>query len=527
MPTSEEHLKNVIENYSQALISLEQNLHSLELNDKTLCHVRSCCRGFRYRPKTDLQKQAAAQRKALVTHWKRELETQQQKVQEEVLKTLHARDNVEFSLCCSKENSLIEPSKLKKLADADFQLKTYCKRYSRKLAKIFLDLDKQKSLAKFKDAWWWNPEHPRDRLDGLWDLLTAGSVVLGLAFTANIAPRFWVGEPSAVGAFAVLGSTVLSLLIGKEALDPSRMTQFLKKRLENWGFPSFNHSEIIVGIAVLFAFFTGSISFFFLDDIAECYYKKVPESRWWELRATSENENNLKRSLAFSPDHEGANLRLGFLYELQGDLEDARKYYKTAAQNGSSPAIYRLAGLYLMDEGKDAEKSVNAAATVLNRFKENIKNEKDRESWKISMAWARLRQKRYDEASQAIGDALNLHKENYFTRSPQSFTTDIPTTVYCVQAEILYRQFDENLKNKQTQQTAKENSKKSKEFQEVLFWWDRCSRCASSEDPDEDFWKTKASNFLRLEEKNKDNETIKKIAEEIKKFYDEPDEPCG
>jgi hypothetical protein len=522
MPQS---LNASLHHYGQSLIKLEKGAERLEYNYRSLKQIKAAHRCAKQSFLNQEQKQAKALRETEIKRISSEIETQKQALKKLIPGILDLRDQIE-QILHTENNQLPVDQQLEEIVNYDERLK----QQGRLIAKT-LDLEKRRSPRKFKDNWWWNLEHPRDRFDWLWKIATGIGIVLSLGFTANIAPRFWVGEPSAVGAMAVLGSTLLSLLIGKEALDPSRATQFLEHLLEKMGVPKVSRSEILGCSALLFALLTGIISFFCLDHIANYYYKQASQENWWELKATSANENHFKRALAFNPDHADANFRLGFLYELRRDLDEAKKYYKLGAQNQSIPAAFRLAVLYLRGENKDSHQLVDSAVTTLMRIKPKVNDLKDsdkyKESFYIALAWARLEQNRYskldkpvdsDGADHYIDKALSLH---YSSQSEKN-SFDIPTSVHCVKAALLMRQYNEQKQVNQSslkKRSAKQDLEilqKDKNWQRSIYWWEKCKSCASPSDPEEDYWKTKAIIFLRDSEPTKNKDAIKQIDKEEK-----------
>lgn len=407
-----------------------------------------------------------------------------QTLRDAILTVLCARDELEQVL----HDRYQAPSSLPPLMLEQIdQLDELLKQRSGAIAK-YLDLEKWRQLYKVTDTerWWWYCVHPLDRFDWLWKLVTVACIVVFLSLFLDATPRFWAGGPSVWGAIAIVGPALLTWSLGKDLSEGlSRVRGKLDGALEKTKLPIPKpyRREIALLVALVLTGAAYCKSQDLKNWIAEHYYhqaeQQLDHGKDSESKTLATAEANLKRAIAFNPDHPDAHFQLGWLYERRQELDTARTEYKLATQNGSLLARVRLARLYLLDE---KENSANAAVIILlqegRSAVEQFPDKEIQKSWYTALGWARLQQKRYEDAKEELNRANQLHKELKRTipgylDNPQQKP---PTTFYCVMAEVL-----EKLNNRQQ---AKEQ-------------WEQCGDWSNPRDLDEDWWLTKVKQRLK------------------------------
>lgn len=412
-----------------------------------------------------------------------------------ILSVLHARDQLEQVLHDRCQEPYPLPSSMLEQIDQLDKLDKRLKKQSGAIAK-WLDLEKWRKLYKVTDTerWWWYSVHPCDRFDWLWKFLTVGCVVVFLSILLDFIPRFWAGGPSVWGAIAVVGPALLTWFFGKDLSEGvSWIRQNLDAALEKTKIPipKFWRREVALLLALILTGLAWCNSQNFKSWIANQYYNsavqhlKLQENSYSGSQRLSDSkfladaEANLKRAIAFNPDHAEAHFELGWLFEQRQDVEEARKEYKLAMQSNSLIARIRLARLYLLDE---KENSTNAAAVILLQNGRSIVEQfpylEDQKSWYTAMGWARLQQKRYEEAEEELDNANQVHEKlkNTIPNYIDDPKNKPPTTFYCVRAAVL-----EKL-NKQ--EAAREK-------------WKECADSSNPRDLDEDWWLTKAKQRVK------------------------------
>jgi len=96
----------------------------------------------------------------------------------------------------------------------------------------------RETLKPQTQGWWWFLVHPWDQRDGYWRFSAIVLIVVSLSLAANIIPRFWAGglslAGSTVGSVTAIGTSLVSLLLGKEPLDQALWgRKVLEGRLED------------------------------------------------------------------------------------------------------------------------------------------------------------------------------------------------------------------------------------------------------------------------------------------------------
>ncbi|HBY78265.1 MAG TPA: hypothetical protein DEG47_14970, partial [Cyanobacteria bacterium UBA11148] len=278
--------------------------------------------------------------------------------QKKILDVLAARDELEqFQV----EHDQISPSILYEIIKLDKQLKEQADRITKTV-----DLAIWREILKPKtQGWWWFLVHPWDRHDCWWGIGAAVFIVVSLSLAANIVPRFWAGGPSTVGSVTAIGTSLLSLLLGKESLDQALQgREALERSFDDSQIHRSLRQEVIcIMTGGLFVFMIGFSSS--LSQISKFYNwwgeAQMYEDGGWNSDKLASAESKFQIAIALNPDNAKAHCNLGWLYERRQNLDEARAEYKIAMQGGSVLARVRLARLYILD---DQEKYTTSSAVT-------------------------------------------------------------------------------------------------------------------------------------------------------------------
>lgn len=165
---------------------------------------------------------------------------------------------------------------------------------------------------------------------------------------------------------------------------------------------------------------------------------------------------DIKRSLQINPNNRAANYNWGMLCEDLQDFDCAREKYLIAARGGVAAAYSNLARLYIVRE-KDYAAAVNLSWQGLAI----ATDDKVKYSLYKNLGWARLQQKRYEEAKDALLKAIELDKNK--------------AAAYCLLAQ---------------------RSEKLGDVKGSLLQWEICRKLGDVTLPDEDTWIGMASQRL-------------------------------
>jgi hypothetical protein len=393
-------------------------------------------------------------------------------------------------------------------------------------------------------GWWWNLTDLWDKCDLLCKILVNFLLGLSIALAVNIIPRLSAGGPNFHIAIIIV-PTLLAWLFGKELFEQtSCIREFLERLLEalliKFRIPIHFLDELCLLTAFSIFFLPLLIIFLCMNSISNFFYDQGVEQSgkdWLNSKSLVSAESNFKLATAFNPDNSKAYFRLGWLYELRQDLNEARNHYKIAMQNGSLIARVRLAGLLLREnqekleeqvpeenqltsseqriqndvlkvqklkdkstqQEKDKEKDkngtpnlANTAAIILEQGRVQAEGNEfpseDRLSWYIAIAWSRLQQKRYGDASDNLNMARPLF--NDVKKQKESENKKPSTSFYCIEAELL----EQKSKKEKALPIIKNKNKLKSGNANVLKAWGKCENWASPGDPDEDIWLAKAQN---------------------------------
>lgn len=376
-----------------------------------------------------------------------------------ILDVLVARDAVDAALADKSLDSTKDVD-FSKVIELDSRLKQQAKLITKKV-----DLEQwRKSLNPSAEAWWWFLTHKWDRLDWLWSSSTLVCMTLSFSLLADIAPRFWAGGPTTLGAFAIIGSSVLNLIVGGGVLTQTGR-EAKEHLLEKLKIPKHWWKEFSLGVTFLLLIVLGSV-YLHLPKIAGVYYergkKQADVDKGWNSKELASAESNFKRAIAINPGYSQAHYNLGRLYERRQDLNEARTHYKIAMQGGSVRARVKLARLYLLDEKEPSSANTAVALLIEGSVDVDSATEQDQYSWHKTLSWARIKQGRYDEAFEELETAKQL-------REQVKWKDRVPREPECLMASILEGQGKQKEANSQ---------------------WQECKELASKFLPDEDIWIT-------------------------------------
>ena len=149
-----------------------------------------------------------------------------------------------------------------------------------------------------------------------------------------------------------------------------------------------------------------ALFWFSLPAIAKSYndsgYEKYKQGKFTSAKADYE------RALALNPNLLETHYNLGALYEDLNDYEQAQAEYQLAVQGYKLDAAYNnLAHLYLLAENYEA-----AVSLLLTVKTENLaEDDKVKYDVEKNLGWARLGQKRYNEAIEVLKEAVRLNDQ--------------------------------------------------------------------------------------------------------------------
>ena len=367
-----------------------------------------------------------------------------------VLTALTARDAVARFMVKGRPDS---PADLLTIVELDDQLR----KLAGSVARAVNLADCRASLRPSPNAWWWSldsiaPSDPANRFDWLWSALTVVFLTASLSLATEISKRFLSGGPDAWGMFATLSQVVLTLLAAGGALTKAG-NEATERILSSLNVPDkFRQQRKLVMALALLAAIAGL--WFSLPSIARFYNDRGYEQR--EGGRLTSALHDLKRAVSLSPDYAPAHYNLGLVYEDLLDTKSAQAEYQVAVQGGLDAAYNNLARLYIL-QGDPSE-----AVSLLLSGLEKAQDTSVRYTMLKNLGWARLEQKRYDEAVATLGEATSL--------APKA------AAGHCLLAQALEGQGD-------AEGTASE--------------WETCLRLASSrESAEEDRWIGQARQFF-------------------------------
>lgn len=326
-----------------------------------------------------------------------------EQLQREILKLLRSRDAVQAILMTTPK---APTETLLRLMQLDDRLRHQNGRIT---ATISLD-DWRTSIQPDAAAWWWflnAPEHWFTRLDWLWEMLNLIFLTVSVSLVVVISTRFLSGGPDVLGALAVVGQSVLTLLTagtltasGRKALEQifSQLGRSdLKKRL--W-----QPAKLAISLTL---FVTLILLWSRLPDISNFFHDRGLAR--YVAGELANAQSDFERAASLDPNNLPAHYNLGRLHENLQQIELARTRYLIAAQGEYAPAYNELGRLTLQSE------KLPEAAAFLQRGLELVAqlpagDERNHTTYALfkNMGWVRLKQKRYIDAEDSLKQAIML-----------------------------------------------------------------------------------------------------------------------
>jgi len=367
-----------------------------------------------------------------------------------VLAALTVRDGVAHALADKQSD---DPADLLAVVELDSRLR----KLAGAVVKAVKLADWRTSLQPPPEAWWWSlesaaPPDPADRFGWLWSALAVLCLTASLSLMAEISRRFLSGGPDVWGAFATLSQAALTLLTAGGTLTKAGR-EAVERILSSLRVPGRFRQEwkLIMAVALLVALLG---LWFSLPSIARTYNNWGYQHR--EAGQLTSALYDLQRAISLNPDYTEAHYNLALVYEDLLDTESARAEYQIAVRGGLDAAHNNLARLYILQD-KPSE-AVSLLLSGLNRAQDTDV----RYTMFKNLGWARLEQKRYDEAVVALREAVKLEPES--------------AAAYCLLAQALEGQ---------------------KDAEGAALEWETCLKYASSrESAEEDGWIGQARQFF-------------------------------
>ncbi|MGH2413091.1 MAG: tetratricopeptide repeat protein [Microcystaceae cyanobacterium] len=382
----------------------------------------------------------------------------QEASREDVLDFLIARDEVYAALTEGTRNStnfwkLLGVEHLSKIKQLDEELKKKDELITKKLNNL---TDWHNILNPPKEAWWWFPEHPWDKLDWLWRTLSILCITIAIGLLTETSSRFLSGGPDTRGAITVAIQSTLTLL-GAGGILTQAGRQAIKDIFSSLNIPAYWEEEARFFLALLlclsFAFINYSLPW-----VAN-YYNNLGLSDY-NTGLLSSAQKKFNRAILLNPNNMHAHYNLGRLCEALQDFDHARTEYQTAVQGGLSEAYNELAHLYIQEKKNSSAVSLLLAGlNIVARDK--IVYVELKYALLKNLGWAQLKQENYEDAESSLRDAIELNSEY--------------ASAHCLLAQVL-----EDQGNKKT-----------------LVEWEECLRFASSINPDESAWIISARHRLK------------------------------
>jgi tetratricopeptide (TPR) repeat protein len=343
-----------------------------------------------------------------------------------------------------------------------------------------IPLSEWREIVKPPDsAWWWHfekkqPVHPWNRFNWLWEGTTLVALTIDFALVAAISSRFLAGGADTLGAFAVVGQAAAAMLVAGGPLTQIGH-QTIEKFLKRMNLPQYCWHEAKLAMAgVLLLGLVGLQNS--LPSIASFYVRRGIRAQ--EHFQTTSALADYKRATELDPNNMEAHFRLGRIYEVLLDLEQARSQYRIAMLGGCVEAYNNLGRLYLVEDQDFVAASLlfkQGIAYIENDINitqcTSVAENTIRYSLLKNLGWAELNQNRYAKAKGDLQAAIDLNGEK--------------ASAYCLLAQVLEKEG----------------------YPDTLPTWKKCLGSASELDPDEAQWIDMAQKALENDATAKVNET--------------------
>ncbi|NEQ48390.1 MAG: tetratricopeptide repeat protein [Leptolyngbya sp. SIOISBB] len=359
------------------------------------------------------------------------------------------------------EQSLAAKQALPKLSSLDDRLR----QQSQVIAQMVPLEQWREIVAPLDSAWWWQLEkvHPWAKLDWLWKLLTVPILTLNFALVVAISSRFLAGGPDAIGAFAVLGQSLVAMFAAGAPLTKSGQ-QIIERSLKALRLPKYLWYEAKLAIAVII--FLALLGFqSSLPTISASYVRRGTAAQ--SAQQTTSAAAQYQRAIKLNPNNMEAHFRLGTVYEDLLDIDQAREEYRIAMLGGCIEAYNNLARLYIVND-----QDYVAARTLLRQGQSQLENRDSTEVTYCSQAaqdnlvaleytfftnlgWAHLRLDNLPDSESQLREAIKLNEEG--------------AAPHCLLAQVLERQ-------------------EEKDLRAAIPEWNKCFEYARTLNPDEEQW---------------------------------------
>ncbi len=292
---------------------------------------------------------------------------------QQILRLLLVRDAVEAKLQANNSISL-QAKVLAVLSELDNKLQDLAPA----LTKENMLADCRRSRQPSETAWWWwledaVPEtkiHALDRLDWLWNFLSAGSLVTSASFLTITAQAFSVvGGFDLIQTLSTLSQATGLVLIAGGALT-NRGQTFVKSILKKLNIPTHFHSEVTLGASLLLLL--GSYGMYnSLPKFSNFYYEKGRRAQ--EAGNLYVAIDYFKEAIAFNPDATAPHNHLAEVYQNLERFQEAQAEYQDGLLKGDIVALNGMGTLSLAaanneESGEFGELSGLLDAEVLFRI---------------------------------------------------------------------------------------------------------------------------------------------------------------
>ncbi|MBK4730061.1 tetratricopeptide repeat protein [Oxynema sp. CENA135] len=319
---------------------------------------------------------------------------------ERILKLLMARDAVEEAIA---EKTKVSEQTVARLFELDSQLQEN----SSKIAK-FGNLDRWRaSLNPPQSSWWWYFQPPQeidpwDRLDNLWDTLTAAALIFTGSFMVSTFQAFSVGGLGVMETFGTLAQGAGLALVGKGALTSDGKAK-VKKACQQMGIAPRYHSEVMFGFSAFLLLGAYGLNSQ-LPAIGKVYYA-TGQSLYQEGHLTAAADKYLQ-AIQLDPDNIEIKIALGEVYESLGDLDKALAQYKQAVERGMAIGFNHMGRVYI------EKKEPITAETYLRMGLERVGDD-DRVRYQLyrNLGWSLWEQKLYEQAAVPLEKAIDIDKK--------------------------------------------------------------------------------------------------------------------
>jgi len=364
---------------------------------------------------------------------------------EHVLAVLLIRDQLQALL--AQESELL-PRNLIELEELDGRLKKH-KSNITKLGK----LSARRSLLEPPEKhWWWYFPSQWEYLgvvkDFGYNVLVIIALTFSLSLLVNTSTRLLSSGVSSNATFAVLGQSVLALLVGGTFTQPGReaIEATLKRKYISKNYWQLISLGLSVGLVVLVSNVNDRLPIWAIAVNREGLEK-------YDANKIESAKADFERAIAMRPDFAEARYNLGVLYEQLNDFDKAKAQYELAAhtdpQKFIDPITYlkannNLGRLYILKKEyaiamQFLKRGLPAVDTVIDQLKKTYTDAKvlKQEIHKVenvhynllkNMGWARLGQERYQEAINSFDEAIALDKKR--------------SAAHCLKAQIWEKQKD-------------------------------------------------------------------------------------